>query len=150
MTSSSTTHTVFANDIRELSATVAARQKELETLVASEEAAIEELVKLRARMVTSEGVFDRDDVAMVDEEIGSHREIIQDKKRRLEAEQAKQAAHAKIYDEMSKTLFGRSSILEEENTVLSDHPRLLQRLAQKQLELETMLQERLRCATALR
>ncbi len=142
---------LFTQNLSELSLAVDNRRKEIDTSILCEQEAIEALDRLRARMVGAEGgVFDRDDVSMVDEEINAHKDALRDMKRSLEAEQAKQVAHAKLFQEMSGALIGRSTVLEEENSVLSDHLTLLSRLAKKQLELETMLQERLRLATSLR
>jgi hypothetical protein len=139
--------TLFMEDIGELSALIECRSRELDTAIVTEQTSLESLDRLRSRMLASDGnVFDRDDVSMVDEEICTHRDLIRDMKRNLEAEQAKQAAHAKLFQEMSGALQGRSSVLEDENDVLACHPKLLLKLATKQLELETMLKDRVKLA----
>lgn len=142
---------LFVQDIGDLSALIEIKSKELKASIVREHASLEALDKLRVRMLASDGkVFDCDDIAMVDEEITTHRGAVRDMKRNLEAEQVKQAAHAKLFREMYAALCGRSLVLEEENDVLSHHPNLLLKLANKQLELETMLQARIKLATAPR
>lgn len=141
-------------DLADLAVAVEARRKELLSSIESEDVAVESLGRLRERMLVEaqkgNGSFDRDDIAMVDEEIASHKEASKEMRKTMEAVHARQAAHATLFKEMATTLAGRSTVLEQENELLSQHPRLLERLAIKQLELEDLLQERVRAAATYR
>jgi len=146
----------FGGDLAELATAVEARRAELAASIQGEEAAVESLERLRNRMLAEAqrgngcGSFDRDDVAMVDEEIAAHKEAAREMKKIMEAVHARQAAYARLFKEMANTLTGRSAVLEQENDVLEQHPRLLERLAAKQLELEELLHDRLRSAASQR
>ena len=141
-------------DLAKLAAAVDARRTELAISIQIQDKAIESLIHLRGRMLAEvqqqaggvSGAFDRDDVAMVDEEIQGHREASKEMKKSLEAAHARQEAHARLFRDMAVTLSGRSAVLEQENDVLAQHPRLLERLAVKQLELEGLLQDRMQAA----
>lgn len=142
-------------DLAKLAAAVDARRTELAISIQIQDKAIESLIHLRGRMLAEVqqsggqvGAFDRDDVAMVDEEIEAHREASKEMKKSLEAAHARQEAHARLFRDMAVTLSGRSAVLEQENDVLAQHPRLLERLAVKQLELEGLLQDRMQAAAA--
>jgi hypothetical protein len=141
-------------DLVELAAVGEARREELSVSIEGEEAAVDALSRLRDRMVAEaqggSGSFDRNDVSMVDEEITSHKESARELRKIMEAVHARQAVHARLFKEMASTLNGRSAVLEQENDVLAQHPRLLERLAAKQLELEGMLQDRVRTAAVQR
>lgn len=147
---------VIGTDLADLALAVESRRKELLSSIEIENAAVESLGRLRERMLAAEahnsgtGSFDRDDIAMVDEEIAAHIEASKEMRKTLDAVHARQTAHAKLFKEMATTLIGRSNILEQENELLAQHPRLLERLAIKQLELEELLQERVRAAAAHR
>jgi hypothetical protein len=144
--------TPFGEDLAELASAVEARRTQLAASIDLEEAATESLARLRERMFAeaqgASGAFDRDDVAMVDEEIAAHKESVREMRKTMEAVHARQAAHARLFKEMATTLSGRSSVLEQENDVLAQHPKLLEKLAAKQLELEGLLQDRVRVASA--
>ena len=144
-------------DLANLAAAVDARRTELTISIQSQNKAIESLIHLRDRMLAEApqqqagagvGAFDRDDVAMVDEEIEAHREIFKEMHKMLEAAHARQEVHARLFRDMAVTLSGRSAVLEQENDVLAQHPRLLERLAVKQLALEGLLQDRMQAAAA--
>lgn len=143
---------VIHGDLAQLEAAVEARRRELTASIDIEEAAVDSLARLRQRMLADaqESTFDCDDIAMVDEEIAAHKEAARDMRKTMEAVHARQAAHARLFKEMASTLSGRSTVLEQENDVLAQHPRLLERLAAKQLELEGMLQDCVRAAASQR
>jgi hypothetical protein len=145
---------VIGGDLAELASAVEARRVELAASIEAEEAAMESLARLRERMFAEaqggSGAFDRDDVAMVDEEIAAHKDAAREMRKTMEAVHARQAAHARLFKEMASTLNGRSTVLEQENDLLAQHPRLLERFAAKQLDLEGMLQDRVRAAASQR
>lgn len=142
-----------STDLAELAVAVETRRAELARAIEAEDSAANSLSRLRECMIAgaqgSTGAFDRDDVAMVDEEIATHKETAQNMRRTMEAVHARQTAHARLFKEMASTLNGRCSVLEQESAVLAQHPRLLERLAAKQLELESLLQDQVRAAASL-
>lgn len=150
----STVPQLLSKDLAELTASVEGRRAELERSIAVTDRSVEALTRLRERMQAEasrgSGSFDRDDLAMVDEEISAHCAASKEMRRHLEAVQARQTAHAKIFKDMAATLTERSAVLEQENDVLEAHPRLLERLANKQLELESLLQQRVKAAAVQR
>jgi hypothetical protein len=146
---------VIGGDLAELALAVEARRGELTASIEAEEAAMESLTRLRERMLAEaqgggSGAFDRDDVAMVDEEIAAHKEAAREMRKTMEAVHVRQAAHARLFKEMASMLNGRSTVLEQENDLLAQHPQLLERLAAKQLDLESMLHDRVRAAASQR
>ena len=123
-----------------------AQRQNLEDMKSNESRSFKALEGLLASMQQTPDSFDKEDCSVVSEQLTNRRKSLDQIELRLRDQDRKREMNERVFSEMYKSIEKRRTVLEavdDETSVLRDHPALLEKLAAKQANLEQLLIQKL-------
>lgn len=133
----------YEQSIQELTRRIAERRASLERERHAEEAQCARLQKLLGTMKSMSDAFDAEDCAQVQAQIDARTARLHALRAKAREEEQQRKEKELLFRSMYTAIDARAKLLEEDDDCLNDNPEMLQFFARKQMNLRTLLQEKI-------